>query len=409
MTELQVIDLSISPFRLPGTAADGPPRLHNSGHESPRRAVFSLEVMPPPGDSAEPDTTDVEVTTDVQPDATPHVQVAPPESVRPVGTPRDSVPAVPDARHPPLAKGIVQGFDGPSHAALPQARQATTGPMLPDLIAPDPITPDAPHPDARHAARGNLTPFGDAPEVPTQRVLHDAAKTAIPLPPPMRATLSPGLQTIHTTSDGTPKTRAPDAVAYTGTIDHIDLRRPPPIQNAPPAAQASLPGLNWRDTWRDAGKSLSDSNLSISQLPTAGAATMTTQANAAPPPLPLAAQISAQISGAITPGVIDLRLTPAELGPVRIIMHAVDGDMMVSIIADNPQTLDLMRRNSDMLLQEFRTLGHANVAFQFSGGGQGQDHRAPGAPNIQPQAEMTPLTPTIITQRIKADGLDLRL
>lgn len=404
MMELQVIDLSISLFRLPGTAADGPLWPHDSGHESPRRAVFSLQVLPPPVDSTEQGTTDVELTADVLPDATPHLQVAPPESARPVLMPGDRVPTLSDARYLPVANDVVRGSDGSSDAALPQVRQAETGP-----VPAGPTAPGAPHSDARHAPSGNLINHNDIPAVPTPRALLDLAKAAIPLPPSMRTALSPSPQAIPKFTEGTPNTRAPDTAAYLGTSDHIDLRRLSSAHIPPATAKISLPGPTWRDTWRDVGKSLSDSSLSISQLSTAGAPTMATQASPAPPPLPIVAQISAQISGAATPGVIDLRLTPAELGPVRIIMHAVDGDMMVSIIADNPQTLDLMRRNSDMLLQEFRNLGHANVAFQFSGGGQRQDHQAPDASNIQPQAEVASLTPTIITQGIKTDGLDLRL
>ncbi|SDW89858.1 flagellar hook-length control protein FliK [Roseicitreum antarcticum] len=129
-------------------------------------------------------------------------------------------------------------------------------------------------------------------------------------------------------------------------------------------------------------------------------------------PAAITAQVATALSQAPLPGVIELTLSPAELGPLRIAMQAGDGVMMVAISADNAQTLDLMRRNSDLLLQEFRNLGHSNVAFQFSGSNsRDQGQRAPsGKPG---QAGFDPISalPTTATAapRIKADGLDLRL
>lgn len=120
------------------------------------------------------------------------------------------------------------------------------------------------------------------------------------------------------------------------------------------------------------------------------------------------AQIAAALSQTTLPGVIELKLSPAELGPVRIAMQASDGVMLVTINAENPQTLDLMRRNSDLLLQEFRNLGHGSVAFQFSSGND-QGRGARDNPPAQGDFDPAIARPTDIAPRIKADGLDLRL
>lgn len=119
-------------------------------------------------------------------------------------------------------------------------------------------------------------------------------------------------------------------------------------------------------------------------------------------------QIAAALSQTTLPGVIELKLSPVELGAVRIAMQAGDGVMIVTINAENPQTLDLMRRNSDLLLQEFRNIGHGNVAFQFSGNndqGRRARDKMPGQDDFDPVITL----PTAVASRTKADGLDLRL
>ncbi|MEB8387650.1 flagellar hook-length control protein FliK [Rhodobacteraceae bacterium KMM 6894] len=87
-----------------------------------------------------------------------------------------------------------------------------------------------------------------------------------------------------------------------------------------------------------------------------------------------ARQIAVQISEAVARGAdrpIDLTLNPAELGRVRISLSAGDGAMMINVLAERPETLDLMRRNIDMLTQEMRDIGYDGTGFSFS---QGSDN-----------------------------------
>lgn len=132
-----------------------------------------------------------------------------------------------------------------------------------------------------------------------------------------------------------------------------------------------------------------------------------------------ARQIAVQISEAVARGAdrpINLTLNPAELGRVRISLSAGDGVMLVSVLAERPETLDLMRRNIDMLAQEFRNIGYDGSGFSFAqdaGGsaGNGEDgdgHRAtpgdpPDRPTTMPAAQIAavPTGPT--------DRLDIRL
>ena len=73
---------------------------------------------------------------------------------------------------------------------------------------------------------------------------------------------------------------------------------------------------------------------------------------------------------------IEIALNPEELGRVRMTLHPSDSGMQVSLVVDRPETADLLRRNIEMLANEFRELGYTSVSFTFSGSGSGQDGRA---------------------------------
>ena len=63
---------------------------------------------------------------------------------------------------------------------------------------------------------------------------------------------------------------------------------------------------------------------------------------------------------------IEVSLSPAELGSVRIKLSPADVGMVVSVFAERPETLDLLRRNIETLGQAISDLGYDDVAFDFS-------------------------------------------
>lgn len=69
---------------------------------------------------------------------------------------------------------------------------------------------------------------------------------------------------------------------------------------------------------------------------------------------------------------VEVTLSPDELGKVRMTFAVADGALTLTLVADRPQTLDLMRRNIDQLAQEFRDLGYQNLNFSFA---QNRDQR----------------------------------
>lgn len=114
------------------------------------------------------------------------------------------------------------------------------------------------------------------------------------------------------------------------------------------------------------------------------------------------------------PGQVDLTLNPAELGRVRLSMAPGEAGLVVSIQADRPETLDLMRRHSEQLMQEFRQAGfeRAELSFGGTGSGQARDQMPDQAESLEPDLseEEGPVAVQAAAQELLlSDGLNLRL
>lgn len=78
-------------------------------------------------------------------------------------------------------------------------------------------------------------------------------------------------------------------------------------------------------------------------------------------------------------GPVEVALQPEELGRVRVTFSPVDGGLQVALSADRPETLDLMRRHVDVLLQDLRQAGYHKLTLDLSGSaGRGADGFAQG-------------------------------
>lgn len=143
-----------------------------------------------------------------------------------------------------------------------------------------------------------------------------------------------------------------------------------------------------------------------------------------------ARQIVPQIAAVLSSGkqgTTEIALNPEELGKVRIQLSGVDQTMTVAIIAERPETADLMRRHIDTLVQDFRALGYTDVRFDFgqqagrgSDHGTGQDTRGQtagpgGTPSSRDnEAEQRDIRDAALvahrtSRRDAGSGLDLRL
>ncbi|WP_177174552.1 flagellar hook-length control protein FliK [Loktanella fryxellensis] len=93
------------------------------------------------------------------------------------------------------------------------------------------------------------------------------------------------------------------------------------------------------------------------------------------PQTPLLAQhLSGQLAVEIrqrVDGVTELALDPVELGRVRMTVTTTDQTLTLVLMAERPETADLMRRHGELLQQEFRNLGFTTVNLSFAGGDNG--------------------------------------
>lgn len=116
---------------------------------------------------------------------------------------------------------------------------------------------------------------------------------------------------------------------------------------------------------------------------------------------------------AATDGVVEVRLQPEELGRLRIAMTQIDTGVVVQVSAERPETLDLLRRNIDMLERDLLEQGFDNPSFSFEQGSA--DTNKPN--NVHEDTEATASTSSMHIevdvhprQMVVNDGrLDIRL
>ena len=135
---------------------------------------------------------------------------------------------------------------------------------------------------------------------------------------------------------------------------------------------------------------------------------------AVPGSLEQARHVSQQLSVAVArtgPGTTDIALNPPELGRVRLTLTAQDTTVVLHIMADRPETTDLLRRHIDMLAQEFRDIGYSSLSFTF-----GDGKPSANASASQDSVPSRPLTDTDEADvgrprsaTLAVGGLDLRL
>ncbi|WP_165759838.1 flagellar hook-length control protein FliK [Falsiruegeria litorea] len=125
-------------------------------------------------------------------------------------------------------------------------------------------------------------------------------------------------------------------------------------------------------------------------------------------------QLAAQ-ANARSQGTVDIALNPEELGRVRMAIAAGESTVAISIVAERPETLELMRRHADLLIEEFRNLGYGDIEFEFSDGSSASGDSAGHAPNddshankgIEPEMSAPSTSPP--NRPVQQSGLDMRL
>lgn len=113
-------------------------------------------------------------------------------------------------------------------------------------------------------------------------------------------------------------------------------------------------------------------------------------------------------------GPLEMALSPEELGRLTISIKQDGSTVHVTLTADRPETLDLLRRHGNDLVADLRQAGFSGASLSFGQGGQGQHPRfAQPEPASQHQPSPTHLPPetkpTAPSRALKGSGMDLRL
>ena len=116
----------------------------------------------------------------------------------------------------------------------------------------------------------------------------------------------------------------------------------------------------------------SETALGEARVATRGSAASAAHIFQAPETPRHAALQIAEIVRASGERMVELRLQPEELGRVHLTMSQdATGTLTVALNVERAETLDLLRRNIDLLGAQLRGLGYENVDFSFQGDGAG--------------------------------------
>ncbi len=88
--------------------------------------------------------------------------------------------------------------------------------------------------------------------------------------------------------------------------------------------------------------------------------------------------------------VTEITLRPEELGRVQMRVSGQEGQILLQVVAERPETQDLMRRHIEIVERAFRDLGYSDIAFEFST--SGRQNRSPGAEPPGPEQDLRPDT-----------------
>lgn len=151
-----------------------------------------------------------------------------------------------------------------------------------------------------------------------------------------------------------------------------------PSEN-PGLAEPALPETTGLATERQAEGTASTPSLTAPQPPQAPAqSTYTPQTLSFTAPEAIA-QVMVERLAVGSDGALELTLSPQELGPLRIELSATAEGLRVTLSAERPEAMDLLRRHAGELLAELRQAGWAQASLGFGQWGQGRNGSGQGA------------------------------
>jgi hypothetical protein len=96
------------------------------------------------------------------------------------------------------------------------------------------------------------------------------------------------------------------------------------------------------------------------------------------------------------------------LGRVSLVVTQTDGGLLMTITTERADTLELMRRNSELLAREFDSAGMGGTEFRFSQGGAPDHQGDPKRSASTPTLNTAPLEELIPQRSASRTTLDLR-
>lgn len=315
----------------------------------------------------------------------------------------------PDVKNPPARDGAVIQQQAPDVARAGEAKPTGTSvaqALVEGRMPPreKPQEPPAQNPQVKRADRPQPEPQQQVASLPL------AAKPATEIPEQVRKVQNPHLAApeeaaLPPREDRGRSAPAPAVPAAAAVV--AAPTQPPAVALAQSAAQP-----------QGEGNDKSRKVVEAEQIPTglhaerqiSAPATQTSATPAATPET--ARQAATQIALAVTNSngkSTEIALNPEELGRVKLSLSAGDSMITVSVLAERPETQDLLRRHIDILAQEFRQLGYTSISFSF-GEQKGQAQPDGAHDNLPIEPELQETTP--ITQGPTAPavtGLDLRV
>lgn len=284
--------------------------------------------------------------------------------------------------------------------------------IVSDMAENTESAPDAPMPktvaaDGSKAAAAPSTPPDPPPAAPV------APDTPSPAPHVAEALVMPlpASGPIRTAAPGTGPDAAPSLPAepvpvpqaappQTGALSLPPLPPLPPMPPVTPAERAA-PVVD--------GPPLPPDPVAVGHAVSTVALTADTTG---PSPLALADLPAALVARAGGGAAADILLNPAELGWMRFEMSGDGADLHLTLCAEQPATLDMLRRHAAELLAEFRQAGFMQVRIGFGQWAQGgRSGQAPPQGVVVPPATTVALTaaPLALLRPVWQKGLNLRL
>lgn len=323
----------------------------------------------------------------------------------------------------------VKGQDGSAIVANKRQPDESPSPLIPGMpktAAPAGTTvPNVPKSKvetselAGSKSAGVVTDY-TAPNTPTPSPAQSggAAPQITPHPTPARVSTNPATPKVSATDEF--KLDGPIS-RHTATPERVMPQQTtiiPPSGNAPPLTPPSasvapiptLPADRAEDQKRVLDPALPDIRFNAEAVLRPGISP--SQASHAPDlPRHIAQQMADAVHRSGGDRGVDLLLNPAELGRVRISLSPSEAGMTVQILADRPETLDLIRRHIDLLAQDFHSLGYEATEFAFAqhqGGAQNGTNQNSSHPMDSLDDDAPEVVPNPTTA-ILADRVDIRL